>query len=351
MVDALRLEFLGATPPVPTIVTEKLALGSAGQYYNAKLEAIDTARPFSWKIEQQLPSSLFLNRESGEIYGIPERAGEFTLDVSIRRGDSAAAGREITLQVLASETQSRAPSMRRSADTEMASLAASESTSNTRATVDITEILGLLESLPEGNWLKANTNLFSDVWTPPHLRSLNLQSNETPAKIIEAWSSFAWDSNRADLIIYGGGHANYSGNDVYRWRTSTRRWERASLPSEIMQDDGGTWMAIDGPDNAPASAHTYDNTVFLKNLDKYLTFGGAAYNHGGGYRRLTAKSTYRSTGPYLFDPSRADADKVGGTTGSHVQREGLGAGIIGGEMWENRDMYATARTTDRPICD
>ena len=44
---------------------------------------------------------------------------------------------------------------------------------------------------------------------------------------------FAWDSNRGDIVLYGGGHANYSGNDVYRWRSSTLLWERAAYPSEI----------------------------------------------------------------------------------------------------------------------
>ena len=37
-------------------------------------------------------------------------------------------------------------------------------------------------------------------------------------RIILAWSGFTWDPNRGDLLLYGGGHANYSGNDVYRWR-------------------------------------------------------------------------------------------------------------------------------------
>ena len=45
----------------------------------------------------------------------------------------------------------------------------------------------------------------------------------------------------------------------------------------------------------------------------------------------------RTTGPYLFDPSKADGSKVGGTTGSHVTRVAPHPEIVGGNMWENRD--------------
>jgi hypothetical protein len=43
-----------------------------------------------------------------------------------------------------------------------------------------------------------------------------------PGSILKAWSSFAWDSNRGDVILWGGGHANYGGNAVYRWRDATQ---------------------------------------------------------------------------------------------------------------------------------
>lgn len=98
-------------------------------------------------------------------------------------------------------------------------------------------------------------NNFSDVWAPSELAP----TFGTSAKIIKAWSSFAWDSRRGGIIFYGGGHANYSGNDVYRWRGTTRLWERASLSSDVIIDANGIDMTVDGPDHAPVSAHTYGN--------------------------------------------------------------------------------------------
>src|SRR3546814_4264672 len=64
-----------------------------------------------------------------------------------------------------------------------------------------------------------------------------------------------------------------------------------------------------------------------------MVTGGAAYNTGGG---LVRSDGVTPTGPYFWNPAKADANKVGGTTGSHVNPE-LFPDIVGGEMWENRD--------------
>jgi len=200
-------------------------------------------------------------------------------------------------------------------------------------------LLDIIRGMPEGTWKKVNLNSFSEVWTPSDLRPLKQSSNPTPDKIILAWSSFAWDSKRGDLILYGGGHANYSGNDVYRWRSRSLKWERAALPSEITLFPGVA-LPIDGADSAPPSAHTYDNAVYLPIVDRYLNFGGAVYTGGGPYTRPSENdpTLMRHTGPYLFDPSKASPDKVGGTTGSHVKRVNPFPDIEGGEMWQNRDL-------------
>ncbi|HMV62538.1 MAG TPA: Ig-like domain-containing protein, partial [Rhodocyclaceae bacterium] len=206
---------------------------------------------------------------------------------------------------------------------------------------DLSGLLSILNSTPEGTWVQVNLNSYSEAWTPAELRPLYLTSNPDPSKITYAWPSFAWDSNRGDLILYGGGHANYSGNDVYRWHGTTRKWERAALPSELLLNPPGFYTPIDGPDAGPPSSHTYDNSLFLPIIDRFIVFGGAAFNTGGPYNRMNPDGvTYRNTGPYLFDPSKADPNKVGGTTGSHVKRVAPHPEIVGGNMWTNRDYRA-----------
>ncbi|MEO6929208.1 MAG: Ig-like domain-containing protein, partial [Casimicrobiaceae bacterium] len=203
----------------------------------------------------------------------------------------------------------------------------------------LSNLTQILSATPESSWVKVNLNPYSAAWVSPDLQVLPYVGDSKPGSILAAWSSFAWDSNRGDLILWGGGHANYGGNEVYRWRGPTQLWERASVPSEVELLTGVTYEAIDGALNAPVAAHTYDNQVFLKQLDRFLTFGGASFDTGAAQPILLNDGTIRPTGPFVWDPSRGDPNKVGGTTGSHVQRVAPHPEIVGGHMWQDLDIY------------
>lgn len=197
----------------------------------------------------------------------------------------------------------------------------------------------ILLGLAENQWVQLNTNTFQSVWTPLELRPDPPRGytvdpiQNAPERVLASWSSVAWDRNRGDIILWGGGHFSYAGNEVYRWRSSSLQWERASLPSDVitLETTGSLYfVAVDGADNAPTSSHTYDNSEFLPIVDRFVTFGGASFNEGGFFR--DPAEDHRRTGPYFWDPSKADGNKIGGTTGS-----GVDFSIEGGGMWQNRD--------------
>ena len=192
-----------------------------------------------------------------------------------------------------------------------------------------------IAAAPEGSWIKVNLNRYEDVWTPVQQRArVNGVPLGDPRKIITAWSSMAWDPNRHHLIIWGGGHANYAGNDVYRFDAADLRWHRASLPSAVRAPfNDRRYFAWDGALNAPISSHTYDNQEFLSQLDRFITFGGASYNAG---RLFVLDDGVTKTGPYLWNPSRAGANMVGGTDGSQVAPATY-RDVMGGRMWTNRN--------------
>ncbi len=202
------------------------------------------------------------------------------------------------------------------------------------------EIARILALAPENSWVRLNANRYDDVWTPLKQRPAppKAPSVGAPHSIIGAWSSMAWDSNRGNIIIYGGGHANYPGNEVYFWESSTLNWVRASLPSEVKHIAGGQYESIDGVFNAPVAAHTYDNSEFFPILDKFITFGGASFNTGSRYIHTDGSLT----GPYFFDPALADGNAVGGTTGSQVNPQ-LFPDVIGKNMWSNRNNLIPSR--------
>lgn len=216
--------------------------------------------------------------------------------------------------------------------------AATDQTSDSGATVSVQVVPALdglsfrenLTAIPENTWVRLNLNHFQDVWTPRDNRADG--GNRIPDAVVGAWSSMAWDSKRGDLIFWGGGHANYPGNEVYRWHSATLEWERASLPSEVVEVANSRFEAVDGYMNAPTSSHTYDNSEYLPIVDRFMILGGAAFNTGSALVR----TDNTLTGPYFWDPSKGDADKVGGTTGSQANPDEF-PDVVGGEMWENRD--------------
>ncbi len=199
---------------------------------------------------------------------------------------------------------------------------------------DLSTLQALVQGQPTGTWIKVNQNTFAEVMTPPALIPMyNETSHNSPANILIAWSGFAWDTNRGNLVIFGGGHANYPGNEVYTWNGSSLLWERSALPSQIKLITTNGYEAVDGALNAPISAHTYDTTTFLPVADRLAVFGGASWNQGAGFITQLTDGSIRSTGPYLFDPAKADMNMVGGTSGS-----GVDVSTPGAQMWDDRDL-------------
>ena len=213
---------------------------------------------------------------------------------------------------------------------------------------------GIIGAMPENEWVRLNTNEFRDVWTPVDQRPYHHIAG-SPAAVINAWGAATWDSNRDEYIIWGGGHANYEGNEVYTWSAATLQWERASLPSEIVHV-GTHYETVDGWEHSPISSHAWDNLEFLQVADRMINFGGSAAHHGSNF---VETDRVTKTGPYFWDPAKADPDKVGGLTGSHVNPDSY-PDVVGGEMWENRMTWnnstpipgnMTQGTTDYALID
>ncbi len=338
LLDAVRAFYLGQERPEMALDPDQLPIAQVDQQYEEQLRPRNGVPPYTYRLVDaaSLPPGLVLD-SSGALTGRPAFTGSYAFSVEVSDASGLRTASEVTLQIIeASEPASLAAPFVPKSLSEASSAIVGKSES-------ATSLSAIVAAMPEGSWKQVNRNEYSSVWVPGELRPMMAKTLPSPSLIIGAWSSFAWDSNRGNLLIYGGGHANYRGNEVYLWRGSTQLWERASLPSESVQDNLGNWNAIDGADNAPASAHTYDNNIFLPILDRMLVLGGAADSNGGHYLRANdAGTAKRITGPYLFDPNLAHPDRVGGTTGSHVQRTGPHMEIVGGNMWVNRENWLNA---------
>jgi hypothetical protein len=204
----------------------------------------------------------------------------------------------------------------------------------------------LRDATPAGGWVKASAAPFSSAWTPIEQRNDNYLN---PASIAVAWASMAWDSTQGQLMLWGGGHANYMGNDMYLWSGVNGTWQRGSLPSAITGPhvalDNSGWTSANHyfvTDNAaPQSAHTYDNNVYLRQNNLFMTFGGAAFNTGSGFMSWDpATGQTERAGAWMWDPLKANPDLTGGVVGA-LGDQYTGAVTPGNRMWLNRAQALT----------
>jgi len=158
-----------------------------------------------------------------------------------------------------------------------------------------------LSGLKPGEWFEAPDSHLEAVKPDP-------LPNGSITAVMAAWSGGSYDSKRDKLIVWGGGHSDYAGNEVYAFDVNSLKWQRLSEPST---DVGGIESSGEYPDGTPRSRHTYDYVQYVPVIDRFCTFGGGGLYPSG--QTGTAKT-------HCFDPAAAKwerkADAIGAGTGS-----------------------------------
>jgi hypothetical protein len=92
--------------------------------------------------------------------------------------------------------------------------------------------------------------------------------------VMVAWNSAVADLRRDRLILWGGGHTDYAGNEIYSLELSANppTLVRLNPPSPPNSTSSCIETLADG---RPNSRHTYDALVYLPNQDEMFVFGGS----------------------------------------------------------------------------
>ncbi len=206
---------------------------------------------------------------------------------------------------------------------------AASTQTNSSAAVQITRpqtlnpygrLKGVLAPLPLNTWVQVNTTRYLDCQMPVADRPFSGSGPTDHLKVIVPWSSFAFDHTVGRLLLFGGGHANYYGNQIYAWNADSGAWEQMCLPSAV-DSSPSTRYIVDK--KAPQSSHTYQNNVWLQVNQMFCTFGGAATPSGGPFLEDNS-GTPRRVAPWVYDLSKKDITKVGGGDGSGMDPTRLG---------------------------
>jgi len=97
-----------------------------------------------------------------------------------------------------------------------------------------------------------------------------------------AWSSGVFDSTRNRMIVWGGGHNDYYGNELYALPLDTLIPERLTNPGLPVASSGSCVDAIAGG-TQPNSRHTYDGIEYIASADRMFVFGGSLACNAGNF--------------------------------------------------------------------
>jgi hypothetical protein len=118
-------------------------------------------------------------------------------------------------------------------------------------------------------WYRAQHASLQSV-CPGEIKGYDFHS--TCRNVVAAWNSAIADTKLDRLIIWGGGHSDYPGNEIYAFDLNSRRMERLDDPSPINTTEKCVETLSDGKPNA---RHTYAGLAYMVNVNRMFSFGGS----------------------------------------------------------------------------
>lgn len=150
------------------------------------------------------------------------------------------------------------------------------------------EVFAAVQNLAPGHWYEVPNTMMDSVKPDP------VPSPGSIGAVMGAWSGGAFDTKRNRLIVWGGGHTDYSGNEIYVFDLDTLVWSRLTDPSPFPPGDGGNANdEVQHPDGAPISRHSYNYIAYIPDpVDRFFVDGGSG---------IWSSGQFEDDNTYLFD--------------------------------------------------
>jgi MYXO-CTERM domain-containing protein len=144
-----------------------------------------------------------------------------------------------------------------------------------------------LDTLGPGQWYEVPGSHVEEQFPTPRPAG-----NTGPSAVIDAWGGGAFDSVHGRLLLWGGGHNDYGGNEVYAFDVASLKWSRAWGPEPVVTDIPGTCSST-YTGGTPSARHTYGGLVFIPTTGRLWASGGFRFCGNTGADTVT----------WLFDPT------------------------------------------------
>ena len=126
-------------------------------------------------------------------------------------------------------------------------------------------------------WYQIPNTQLQSVCPPNNYGGSGYDFPSNCATIITAWGGGIADTSRNRLLVWGGGHSNYGGNEIYALDLNALTMTRLNnpalpLPSSCVE-------TLSGP--SPNSRHTYDDLAYVPSSDEMVSVTGDLFTGGG----------------------------------------------------------------------
>ena len=177
-----------------------------------------------------------------------------------------------------------------------------------------------LETLSPGHWYEVPNSRLKSV-DPCPSNNCSYTGIQGQIHVIKGWNGGAFATgygNRGGLVVWGGGHNGYLGNEVYVFDVDLLRWDRVTEP---VSNPSCSYFDAELQNGTPCSPHTYDYVDYHPGTNSFVKLGSASDHEKGGagsprvhlfdfdtnqWRRGARKPTFTShTGASsAYDPNR-----------------------------------------------
>ncbi len=142
----------------------------------------------------------------------------------------------------------------------------------------------------------------------------DIQGNSGCAAVEDAWGSAAVDNTRNRLILHGGGHVDYDGNEIYAIDFNAK--PIAPVLVKDASHGSGVDSAVAGcsesfPDGTPNSRHDYSGFWYLPNQDVYFLYGAGIASCGNF-----------SDGNWIYSPNSGAWTQLAPATHPNTAKDG-----------------------------
>jgi len=123
-------------------------------------------------------------------------------------------------------------------------------------------------------WYQIPNTVLTSV-CPPVSQFPAIQGVEGCKAVVNDWSGGAADTRRNRLVVWGGGHHGYYGNEVYALDLNNPQMIRLNDPSSVTGIDFNTFCGETYADGTPSSRHTYGGITYVPSIDSLFSDGGS----------------------------------------------------------------------------